>query len=109
MGIGWLKVSHRKLDAGKTTDYKPVHTHLEGDYAPLNQDEVVPVEVALWPGTALIGKGHRIRLDIQPHDGCGHGSSHTYDASYHDGAENTLYLGPGRASYLQLPIVPARR
>ncbi len=109
MGIGWLKVSHRKLDAGKTTDYKPVHTHLEGDYAPLNQDEVVPVEVALWPGTALIGKGHRIRLDIQPHDGCGHGSRHTYDASYHDGAENTLYLGPGRASYLQLPIVPARR
>jgi predicted acyl esterase len=106
VGIGWLKVSHRKLDVSETTDYLPVHTHAESDYAPLKNSEVVPVEVALWPNTALIKKGHRVRLDIQPHDGCGHGSRHSYDPSYHTDAENTVYTGPARLSYLQLPIIP---
>ena len=108
VGIGWLKVSHRKLDESRASHYQPVHTHLESDYAPLKNNEAVPVEVEIWPSTALIRKGHRVRLDIQPHDGCGHGSRHTYDPSYHTNAENTLYGGPDHVSYLQLPIIPAK-
>ncbi len=35
IGHGMLKVSHRKLDAARSTKYWPVHTHAETDYAPL--------------------------------------------------------------------------
>ena len=103
---GWLKVSHRKLDTSRSTEYTVKHTHLKADYAPLKPGEVVPVEIEIIPNTARIRKGHRIRVDIQPFDGFGHGTRHAYDPSYHDGARNLVYTGPEHLSYIQLPIVP---
>jgi uncharacterized protein len=105
---GWLKVSHRALDKERSTDFRPKHTHLRADYAPLHDGEVVPVEVEIIPNTGLIRQGHRIRVDIQPYTGVGHGNRHAYDASYHDGAQNMIYTGPDHPSYLQLPVVPSR-
>jgi predicted acyl esterase len=106
VAIGWLKVSHRKLDPEKSTIYRPYHTHLEADYQPLKPGEIVPVEVELWPTTAHIKKGDRIRVDIQPTDGVDHPSPHFYDETYHKGATNTIYTGPDHPSYLQLPVIP---
>jgi len=103
---GWLKVSHRKIDASRTTEYTVKHTHLKADYAPLKDGEMVQVEIEIVPNTARIQKGHRIRVDIQPYDGFGHGTRHAYDPSYHDGARNFIYTGPDHLSYIQLPIVP---
>jgi hypothetical protein len=103
---GWLKVSHRKLDVGRSTAYTVKHTHLKADYAPLEAGEVVPVEIEIIPNTALIRQGHRIRVDIQPYSGFAHGTRHSYDPSYHDGARNVIYTGPEHLSYIQLPIVP---
>jgi predicted acyl esterase len=71
-------------------------------------NEIVPVEVEIIPNTALIRKGHRIRVDIQPYDGFGHGTRHAYDPGYHDGARNRLYTGPQHPSFIQLPIIPDR-
>ena len=105
LGIGFLKVSHRKLDVKRSTDYRPKHTDAESDYAPLKKGEIVPVEIELWPDTAVIKKGYRLRLDVQPYDGCGT-ERHSYDASYHNGAENTIYTGPAHPSYVQLPVIP---
>jgi len=106
---GWLKVSHRKLDEQKSTIYRPYHTHLEADYAPLTSPtEVVEVQVEFEPTTAVVKRGHRIRLDVQPVDGCGHGTPHVYDATYHQGASNTIYTGPDHPSWLQLPVIPAK-
>jgi uncharacterized protein len=102
---GWLKVSHRKLDATRSTEFRPKHTHLRADYAPLRDSEIVPVEVEIIPNTGLIRAGQRLRLDIQPYTGVGHGMRHAYDATYHDGAQNTIYTGPEHPSYLQLPVV----
>jgi uncharacterized protein len=106
---GWLKVSHRKIDPARSTDYTVKHTHLRADHAPLSSGEVVPVEVEIIPTAALIRKAHRIRLDIQPFDGIAHGARHGYDETYHEGADNTIYTGPKRSSWIQLPIVPARQ
>jgi predicted acyl esterase len=103
---GWLKVSHRTLDAERSTNFRPKHTHLRADYAPLRDGEIVPVEVEIVPNTGLVRKGHRIRLDVQPYTGVGHGNRHAYDAAYHDGALNTIYTGPEYPSYLQLPVLP---
>ena len=105
---GWLKVSHRKRDEARSTAYTVKHTHLKADHAPLAPGEIVAVDVEIIPNTALIRKGHRIRLDVQPFDGFDHGTRHAYDAAIHDGARNTLYTGPDHPSWVQLPIVPSR-
>lgn len=107
VGQGALKASHRKLDPVKSTVYRPYHTHLKADYQPLIPGEVVEAEVELWPTTAFIKKGHRIRLDIQPATGCGiplriHDA---IDTTYQSGAVNTIRTGPGHLSYLQLPVI----
>ena len=105
---GWLKVSHRKLDPERSTEYLPKHTHRKDDYAPLVGGELVPVEIELIPNTGLIRKGQRIRVDIQPYDGVAHGMHHGYDPTYHTGATNSLHTGPDHIGYVQLPIVPER-
>ncbi|WP_226896329.1 CocE/NonD family hydrolase [Polymorphobacter sp. PAMC 29334] len=106
VGHGFLKVSHRRLDETRATGYWPVHTHLESDHAPLRGEEVVAIEVGLNPSSALIRKGCRLRIDIQPYTPAGL-PVRAYDASYHVGAFNTIWTGPGFPSYVQLPIVPA--
>jgi len=105
---GWLKASHRRLDTARSTDFRPKHTHLRGDYAPLHNGEIVPVEVEIIPNTGLIRRGHRLRIDIQPYTGVGHGMRHGYDKAYHDGAQNTIFTGPKHPSYVQLPFLPPR-
>jgi uncharacterized protein len=105
---GWLKVSHRKIDESRSTYYTVKHTHRKSDCAPLKANEIVPVEIEIIPNTALIRKGCRLRVDIQPFDGVDHGPRHAYDAGYHEGARNTIYTGPDRPGFIQLPIVPAR-
>ena len=108
VGYGPLKVSHRKLDLARSTNYWPVHTHLEADYAPLGHDEVVPVEIGLNPSTAVVRRGCRIRVDIQPNAPAGL-PSRAYDDSYHRDAINTIHTGPQHPSYVQLPVIPSRQ
>ncbi len=94
------------MDTERSTVFRPKHTHLRADHAPLRSSEIVPAEVEIIPNTGLLRKGHRIRVDIQPYTGVGHGMRHAYDASYHDGAQNTIYTGPAYPGYLQLPVLP---
>jgi putative CocE/NonD family hydrolase len=107
VGHGLLKVSHRALDDTRSTEYWPVHTHAEADYQPLEDGEIVAIEVGLYPSSALIRKGSRLRIDVQPYSPAGL-PTRTYDESYHAGASNTVYTGPDHPSYVQLPIVPAK-
>ncbi len=108
VGHGLLKVSRRKIDAERSSSYWPVHTHLERDSAPLDSGEIVPIEVGLNPSTALIRKGSRLRVDIQPYSPSGV-PVRAYDESYHIGAVNRIYTGPEHLSYLQLPIIPEKQ
>ena len=107
VGHGLLKVSHRLLDGDRSTEYWPVHTHLEADHQPLVADEVVAIEVGLNPSSARIPRGCRLRVDIQPYSPAGV-PARAYDTSYHVDATNTVLTGPDHPSYVQLPIVPAR-
>jgi putative CocE/NonD family hydrolase len=102
---GWLRVSHRELDPELSLPYRPYHKHTRRLY--LRPDEVVQVEVEIWPTSMVFRKGHRIRLDIQPRDGIGSQSYMHYHADYNTGT-NTVYSGGDRESYLLLPIVPPK-
>ena len=109
VGQGALKVSHRKLDPARSTVYRPFHTHLKSDYQPLKPGEIVEAQVEIWPTTALIRKGWRIRLDVQPITGEGFRVPFidTQGNPYQKGASNTIYTGPNYPSYVQLPVIPA--
>ncbi len=96
---GVLKVSHRKLDAELSTDYRPYLTHDEEQK--LTPGEVVPIEVEIVATSMVFRKGHRIRLDVQPHDG------EHYFAAYKL-KNNSIYTGGEHASYVQLPIIPLK-
>ena len=93
---GILKVSHRKLDPELSTPYRPFHTHDEEQK--LDPGEVVPIEVEIWATSMIFKEGHRIRLDVQPHDG-----DH-YFAAYKL-KNNSIYTGGERPSYVLLPII----
>ena len=95
---GILQVSHRKLDPVLSTSYRPYHTHDEEQK--LSPGEVVPVEVEIWATSMIFEEGHRIRLDVNAHDG------RHYFAAYNL-ANNSIYTGGERASYVVLPIIPA--
>ena len=55
----------------------------------------------------VFGKGHRIRLDIQPRDGVGSAPYTHYSADYNSGT-NTIYTGGRTGSHLLLPVIPAK-
>ena len=94
---GILKVSHRKLDPELSRPYRPYHTHDEEQK--LTPGAVVPIEVEIWATSMVFKKGHRIRLDVQPHDG------EHYFAAYKL-KDNSIYTGGDRASYVLLPVIP---
>jgi putative CocE/NonD family hydrolase len=103
---GWLRASHRKLDQEKSLPYRPYHAHDERWW--LKPGEPVECQVEIWPTSMVFRKGHKIRLDISPADGVGTQHFTHFHADYNAGAETTLYSGGDKASYLLLPVIPAK-
>jgi predicted acyl esterase len=102
---GWLRVSHRELDPDLTLPYRPYHKHRRRLF--LKPDEIVKVDVEIWPTSMVFKKGHRIRLDVQPRDGIGSRTYMHYYADYNTGT-NTVYAGGKYESYLLLPLIPVK-
>jgi predicted acyl esterase len=102
---GWLRASHRKLDASLSLPHRPYHTHEDRQW--LKAGEVVRVDVEIWPTCMVFKKSHRIRLDIQPRDGVGSIPYTHYGADYNTGT-NVIHTGGSRASHLLLPIIPGK-
>jgi len=124
---GWLRASHRKLDAGLSTEYRPYHTHDE--LQPLRPGEVVPLDIELWPTSIVVPAGHRIALSVRGKDyqwqrstlaklsnfknelrGCGpflHDDPRDRPAAIFGGT-NTLHMSPAQPAYLLVPVIPAR-
>ena len=101
---GWLRASHRKLNKELSLPYRPYHSHDER--VPLNVDEVVQVDVEIWPTCMVFKAGHRIRLDIQPVDGIGSQPYTHYNADYKT-RMNKIFAGGSTPSHVLLPIIPA--
>jgi len=97
---GSLKVSHRKLDDDLSTDYRPFHTH--DAEQKLAKDEIVPIELEIWPTSMVFQPGERLVLELSPHN------IQFYDGVYNSGTHH-IYTGGETASYLQVPIIPAKK
>ena len=123
---GWLRASHRKLDAARSEVARPFHTHDEQQ--PLTPGEVYELDVEIWPTSIVVPPGYTLALTIQGKDfdhglepvvlpmqhepivmrGSGH-FIHDVEsdrpADVFDG-EVTLHAGGDRRGYLLLPIIP---
>jgi predicted acyl esterase len=124
---GWLRASHRKLDAALSLPYRPYHTHDE--IQKLTPNEVYELQVEVWPTCIVVPRGHRIGLTVRGRDyewpggtvrglgnlnaiftGVGpfrHNDPRDRPAAVF-GGDVTLHAGPDRPAYLMLPVVPTR-
>jgi uncharacterized protein len=124
---GWLRASHRKLDAKLTLPYRPYHTHDE--IQPLTPGSVYELDVEIWPTCIVVPAGYRIGLTVRGRDyeypgGAGAGLG-TLGAVFtgvgpfqhndpHDrppevfGRTVTLHSGPARPAHVLLPVIPAQ-
>src|SRR5439155_7302007 len=55
VALGWLRVSHRELDAERSTPEQPRLLHQREQR--LRPGEVVPVEIEIWPSGTLFHQG----------------------------------------------------
>jgi predicted acyl esterase len=122
---GWLRASHRKLDAQRSLPYRPYHAHDEEQ--PLKPGEVVQLDIELWPTSIVVPAGHRIALTVRGRDyefakstgarlsnfknelrGCGpflHDDPRDRTSAIF-GGRTTLHFGAAQTAFVLLPIVP---
>ena len=126
IGQGWLRASHRRLDAALSLPYRPYHTHDEKQ--PLKPGEIVALDIEMWPTCIVVPKGYRVALTIRGKDyeyegeaatlsnmknpmrGCGpfvHDDA-TDRPSEVFGGKVTLHFGPDRPAHILLPVIPSK-
>ncbi|MGB5080041.1 MAG: CocE/NonD family hydrolase [Burkholderiales bacterium] len=125
---GWLRASHRKLDARLSTEYRPYHTHDAPQ--PLKPGEPVQLDLEIWPTSIVVPPGHRVALSVRGRDyewqkstaarlsnfknelrGCGpflHDDPRDRPAAVF-GGRVTVHSGPRQESYVLVPVVPPKR
>lgn len=104
---GCLKVSHRAIDAARSTAERPWHTHRQEDARLLSADEIVETQIELMAATGLVRAGCRLRFEVSPVEGPGAvpGFERAYDESYHREATNRVHTGQARASSVTIPVL----
>ncbi|MBM3341112.1 MAG: CocE/NonD family hydrolase [Betaproteobacteria bacterium] len=124
---GWLRASHRKLDPQLTLPHRPYHTHDE--HQPLKPNEVVRLDIELWPTSIVVPAGHRIAFTVRGRDyefakstgarlsnfknellGCGpflHDDPRDRPTAIFAGT-TSLHFGAQRESFALLPLIPKR-
>jgi predicted acyl esterase len=125
---GWLRASHRKLNRKLSLPYRPYHTHDEAQ--PLKRNEVVELDIELWPASIVVPAGCRIALSVRGRDYVYPGGSGGKLSNFkneltgcgpflHDDPRDRppvifhnkvkLHFGPQRAAYVLLPVIPPKR
>jgi uncharacterized protein len=116
---GWLRVSQRKTDPRRSTEYLPFYPHDERQ--PLTPGEIYEVDLEIWPMALALPQGSRLTLTIQGKDFERPGATgplrgvawFTHDDPIDRPPDlfagtNALHTGGERQSYLLLPMLPSR-
>jgi len=115
---GFLKASHRAVDAAKSKPYEPWHPHLDAD--PVVPGEINEYAISLAPLSNVFKAGHRIKLVISSMD---HARARNYElapeslgrthAPWHLGTAKTVlhkvYHDDEHPSHLLLPVIPPQK
>ena len=100
---GFCRVSRRELDTAESTEDQPVLTGTS--HRPLAPDEIVPVDIALYPSSTFFAAGEALELIISSDEII---SSPPYrkDVSFNRGI-HVFHCGGDFDSYLLVPVIPA--
>jgi uncharacterized protein len=101
MALGWLRASHRELDAQRSLPYRPVHAHRR--LQPLVPGEPTLLEIEVWPTSITLARGDRLRLELVDADDDLAPLTH----DHHPPAGAAIHVGGGRASHLLVPVIPS--
>ncbi|WP_245898477.1 CocE/NonD family hydrolase [Polynucleobacter rarus] len=124
---GWLRASHRALDAEKSKPYRPYHPHLKREM--LTPGEIYELDIEILPTCIVIPAGYRIGLTVRgkdyvypgatgaklsnmkhPFTGVGpftHNHPKDRPPEIFDG-QVTLHTGGAHQSYLLCPVIPKK-
>jgi predicted acyl esterase len=113
---GWLRVSQRKTDPQRSTEFLPFYPHDERQ--PLEPGEIYPIDLEIWPMGLALARGSRLTLTIQGKDFERPGVTgplrgvawFTHDDPTDRpmelfGGTNTIHTGGSHQSYLLLPLL----
>jgi predicted acyl esterase len=100
---GWLRASHRRLSARRSTVLDPFPTHLRRDAAPLPRGRYTLVRVPIHPVAHAFRAGSRIRVTLQAPGG--DRPRWDFDTLDDGSTRNTIALGGARPSSLVLPVI----
>ena len=125
---GWLRASHRELDAAQSEPWRPIHPHTEQML--LDPGEVYELAVELWPTSIVVPAGYTLGFSVRGNDyeyggevdesvaeiesfanrftGCGpfiHVDERNRPPDLYSGT-TTIHLGPERPAHILTPRIP---
>jgi uncharacterized protein len=107
VALGWLRLSHRKLDEDKSTSWEPYLKHVVGVGDKVKPGDVIPCEIPVLPSGTLFSKDEMLRLEVS---GVYRGGediemAYGYDDSVNKGM-HAIYTGGRFDSHLLAPYLP---
>ena len=108
MALGWLRASHRELDAAKSTEHQPILTHRRMEK--IEPDTVVQLDIEIWPSSTRFEAGEGLRLIVQGSDINKYPKVSARVYFRHEETVNrglhVIHTGGGCDSYLLVPMIP---
>ena len=111
VALGWLRASHRELDAEKSTEWQPVHPHTRAQKIP--PSEIVPLDIEIWPSGTHFAAGEKLRLIVQGDDLNRYSTKiapvyFRHKQSSINSGRHVIHTGGEYESYLLVPVIPGK-
>ena len=107
VALGWLRVSHRELDAVRSTPDQPWHLHRRELL--LAPGEIVPVDIEILPSSTLFEAGEKLQVVVQGRDIYVLPVRHTQmHEDTRNAGEHVLHTGDRYDSHLLVPVIASQ-
>ncbi|HLH65750.1 MAG TPA: CocE/NonD family hydrolase [Solirubrobacteraceae bacterium] len=106
MAMGWLRASHRELDAKRSEPHRPWHQHTRA--VPLRPGEPTLLEVEIWPTSITLAPGEQLALELVTGDEDLAPLTHNDPRDRRVARGVVIHLGGRHASHLLVPVIPPR-
>jgi predicted acyl esterase len=101
--FGWLRASHRELDASASVPERPVHTHQNRQW--LRPCDIVEVQIELWPSSTIWEAGTTLRLAVKGSPFTNNSNVTQFKSPSHGFGEVRVWFGEEYDGSLLVPIV----
>ena len=126
---GWLRASHRAINEGLSTPWRPYHPHDRKE--PLMPGQLYPLDIEIWPTSIVVPRGYRVALAVRGKDYEFEGTADDVELGHFKGSKmrgvaiythanpkhripdiyggrTSLHAGPEHLAFLLLPVIPPK-